>query len=676
LAWALAERDDVRWIEEAPRAGVLANDSMRLSASVNPVQALGIDGTGILIGMWDGGIADSTHPDLAGRIDVGEPGISPHFHSTHVAGIAIGDGTDSENQGGIPEQWRGVATGARIVAYGLFGAIAEVDSAIQVWDIDLSTNSWVMPIDSLNCASYGDYAFDAPEFDEIVTGIYGKRLPVMFAAGNERDDPDCGIPGNGYGILPPPATAKNVISVGAHQSDSGLMTPFSSWGPTDDGRMKPDVTAPGCQASIDFGLTSTWITGGYASRCGTSQAAPVVSGSVATLIQEWRAHFPGDPRPATLKALLGGFASDRFNPGPDYRFGLGAIDLSASVTALQTSTTIENRVNNGGVDAWDFFVPPGLDTLRITLAWDDPAGAELADTVLVNDLDLTLRAPTAETVLPFVLDPGNPAAPATTGINRLDNVEQVRVLSPGAGVWRALVHGTDVPAGPQRYSLVGFDARPPADPAGAIATAVSDVAVELTWIRPGDADRAGTLVARSTGAPITWTPKVGSTYTAGAEPDPGVFVIAADDVDHSVVPLVDQPLDPGLVHHYAFFSYDEIPNYSPGVGDTARTSSPSVASPVLPSAATVRFERTGANPFRDRTTFRFQLPAKANVTVDVHDATGRRVIVLLDGPRKPGSHVVEWTGRSANGRKVAAGIYFVRFRGSGLTATEKVLIVR
>jgi len=674
---ALAELDEVRWIERAPRPGVAANNNMRWSSNVNPVQTLGIDGGGVRIGMWDGGLADTTHPDLAGRITGAEGGLFTLPHSTNVAGIAIGDGTNSVNHGGSPLQWRGVAPGAEIVGWGLEDAIVEIDDAIASWSIDLATNSWVMPVDATNCDDYGDYAFDAPEFDEIVTGIYGRALPVVFSAGNERDDPDCGIPqGTGFGTLPPPATAKNVISVAAHQSDGGGMTPFSSWGPTDDGRMKPDLAAPGCQLSDDFGITSTGLGGGYVTLCGTSMAAPVVSGSCAALIQEWRARFPADPRPATLKALLGGFASDRGTTGPDYKFGLGAIDLLASVVALQTSTTIEGAVGQGGVDEWTLQVPVGLGALTLTLAWDDPAGAELADTTLVNDLDLWLSSPSSATFLPFVLDPLNPGDPATTGANRLDNVEQVRVLAPEPGTWTASVGGTSVPQGPQAYSLVGFDARPPADPAAATATAISDVAVELTWIRAGDADRAGTLVVRSTTDPIAWSPESGTSYGVGEEPAPGVFVVAADDVDHSVVPVVDQPLAPGLVHHYAFFTRDEIPNWSPGVADTARTSGPAVSSPLDPGVAVASFRRAGPNPLQGGTAFRFELPREAVVAVDVFDAAGRRVAGLVRGPRQVGSHVVEWSGRDAAGRRVAAGVYFVRFTGDGLVATEKVLVVR
>ena len=672
----LSSLESVRWIEAAPPAPQVANNGMRFDAHVNQPQNLGLGGAGVMIGMWDDGMPDATHPDLAGRVVAGEAGLFTTQHSTHVAGIAIGDGTNSLSHGGTVRLWRGVATSADIVAYNLFDALSETASALSTWDIDLSTNSWVAIVDSMNCALYGDYSSDAPEYDAIVRGIYGKALPVVFAAGNERDDADCAAsaPG-GYGTLPPPATAKNVISVGASLSDTGLMTPFSSWGPTDDGRMKPDLSAPGCQLSQDFGITSTTVAGNYVALCGTSQSAPAVTGSMALLLGDWRAFHVADPRPATYKALLGGFAQDRGPAGPDYRFGLGALNAEAAVRALRTSTTVEDDVDDAGVDEWTFFVPAGTDTLRVTLVWDDPPAAELALTTLVNDLDLELVDPSSLVRLPFVLDPATPSAPATTGVNHRDNVEQVRVLAPPPGTWIARVRGTSVPDGPQEYSLVGFDRLPPADPASLAATAVDDTTVAVTWIRPGDADRAGTLVVRSP-SPVVWSPADGTSYGVGTEPAGGVFVVAADDADHSVTPLVDAPLAPGTVWHYATFSYDGIPNYSPGVADTAQTSAVAVSVPVSAAARRILFARAGANPTGGASTFRLELPERTAVEVSVYDALGRRVTTLVRGERDAGSHVLAWDGRDARGAAVAGGVYFVRLRTSDVTLTEKILRVR
>ena len=668
-------RDDVRWVEPAPLPPQFENNGLRADAFVDAAQALGLTGSGVVVGQWDDGIADFTHPDLAGRGTAGEAGLIATVHATHVAGIVIGDGTNSLAHGGTPLQWKGVAPTAQIVGYSVPNALAETNAAIATYGIDVSTNSWTTIVNSTNCSEYGNYSGDAPEYDDIVRGVYGALLPVVFAAGNERDDGDCSAwtPG-GYGSLPPPGTAKNVITVGANHSDIHIMTPFSSWGPTEDGRMKPDVSAAGCQGSEDFGITSTSVGGGYTSLCGTSMATPAVAGAIALLIQNWRAFFPGDPRPATDKALLGGFAQDRGPAGPDYRFGLGAIHVQASVQALRTATTIQSQVGDLVTAQWGFIVPPGQDTLRVTLAWDDPPSAELADTTLVNDLDLELIGPSSGSHLPFVLDPSNPSAIAGVGVNRLDNVEQVRVLAPEAGTWIARVRGTNVPLGPQQYSLVGFDLRAPADPAMLAASGVNDTTVAVTWIRPGDADRAGTLVVRST-APVMWSPTGGVSYTVGSQPSPGVIVVARDDVDHSATPLADAPLAPGTTWHYALFAYDEIPNYSPGVADTARTTANAVAAPDVPAAARSSFTRVGPNPTGHVSTFRLELPRRTSVEVAVFDTLGRRVAWLARGERDAGSHVLTWGGRDERGALASAGVYFVRLQSAELVATEKVVRV-
>ena len=673
----VAAWDAVRWIESAAREYQTAANDMRVDAGVNGAQAMGVDGSGVTLGVWDNGIADTSHPDLTGRIAAGEVGLSVDGHTTHVSGIAIGDGTNSQNQGGGGLQWRGVALDASIVSYDVPDFLAEIDSAIAAHDVDLTSNSWHWTVNGQNCSRYGNYADDAAELDEIVRGAYGKPIPIVFAAGNERDDNDCGFtPPTGYGTIPTPSTAKNIITVGAHQSDQGYMTPFSGWGPTDDGRMKPEISAPGCQVFGDLGITSTDVGGTYSTRCGTSMSTPVISGGIAMIFEDWRARFPGDPRPATTKALLGGFARDRANPGPDYKYGLGAVNVERTLLELRTGTTIEDAVADGGLDLWTFHVPAGTDTLAVTMAWDDPAGAELADTTLVNDLDLELVAPTAGTYLAFVLDPQNPSADATTGANRLDNVEQVRVLGPEAGWWTARVRGFDVSQGPQDYSLVGWDARPPADPASLAAVASSDSSIELTWIRPGDEDRAGTMVVRAF-APVSWTPADGETYPVGAEVAPGVFVVADDDVDHSGAPLTDVPLISGLTYHYAAFSRDEVPNWSAGVAAQAQTSGSAVEAPVIAAGpAGFRWAREGANPSSGPSAFRFELPRSATISIDVYDATGRHVATLLQGRRDAGSHRVEWDGRDASRRDVASGVYFVRFRTAEFAATEKVLRVR
>jgi len=89
------------------------------------------------------------------------------------------------------------------------------------------------------------------------------------------------------------------------------MTSFSSWGPTDDGRIKPDLMAPGCQTTGDFGVTSTTVGGTYEVKCGTSMAAPVVTGVVALMRQRWGQALPSpDLLPSTIKGILINTATD------------------------------------------------------------------------------------------------------------------------------------------------------------------------------------------------------------------------------------------------------------------------------------------------------------------------------------------------------------------------------
>ncbi len=255
----------------------------------------------------------------------------------------------------------------------------EYGSAITTYDVDLTSNSWVLAIDQAaynNCYFYGDYDGYAPEFDAVVAGYFGKRIPIIVAAGNERNDGDCAIAArSGYASVPPPGTAKNVITVGAINTNNSSMTTFSGYGPVDDGRVKPDLVAGGCQSSYNYSIWSTWPgdTYGAAYYCGTSMATPAVSGAVALLIESWGAGGDG-PWPSTLKALLLGTADDLGNPGPDYRFGYGGMNVKRAVDRIGFATVIEDSVGHGGVREWTFPVPAGFAELKVTLVWDDPAG--------------------------------------------------------------------------------------------------------------------------------------------------------------------------------------------------------------------------------------------------------------------------------------------------------------
>jgi hypothetical protein len=229
---------------------------------------------------------------------------------------------------------------------------------------------------------------------------------------------------------------------------------YSSLGPTYDGRIKPDVVAPGCAlGSSPVGLKSAATAdegfpdakaNGYELDCGTSMATAVVSGIAALLLEKWREELvsTGDcgissggqcfPLPSTLKALLIQGAKDReavlpypnqalylnpdtkaliqYHKGPDYATGYGLVDAAASVAIVDAGVVGPGRrvlegeaLSSAVADEFLIVVPPNQDRLRVTLAWDDLPGDELlgfTERQLVNDLDLEL-----ERVIPLSSDP-------------------------------------------------------------------------------------------------------------------------------------------------------------------------------------------------------------------------------------------------------------------------------
>jgi hypothetical protein len=301
----------------------------------------------------------------------------------------------------------------------------------------------------------GDYEDTAMLVDEIARGAYG-NITIVWANGNERGHAD-GPCGAAYNTTAPPATAKNPITVGATNKDDDSMTVFSSWGPTDDGRLRPDVSAPGCSTDMEIGITSCaagieGIGEDYIGMCGTSMACPVVTGAVALVQQYWREQISAtDAWASTMKALMIHGSTDVDDPGPDYRFGYGTIDVPTTLDLVDEAIIIEDQIDQG--ETFSVTLYPTTGQKKITLVWSDPAGGHLAEKVLVNDLDLSATVGNA-IELPWIVDPANPADAATKGQNHRDNVEQVSFTYNEEGIIVVSVSATDVPQGPQPFSIV------------------------------------------------------------------------------------------------------------------------------------------------------------------------------------------------------------------------------
>lgn len=437
-----------------------------LAWSVAGVQAVAnnatftLDGSGEMVAVTDTGL-DSNHPDLSGRVAATytQFGLDPSpqdtngGHGTHIAVTVLGNGTGDASA-------RGVAPAATLVMYalehdptGTFGRIGSIYDMLrdaEQMTARLSVNAW-----GLN-GNYGQYTADARSVDIFVHDR--KDLTPIFSVGDRG--------ASGASQVTSPATAKNVLAVGASTTGAsgtpaaGSVANFSSLGPSLDGRIKPDLVAPGvgvCSGLAEearFPAGTSCLSGSHASGnsyymslTGTSQATAVASG-VAALTREFIREQAGvsSPSSALVKAALINGATDLGTPDiPNAAEGWGQVDLERTVLPMDGTTPLDTFFDDkkslepGFGLLYSFSLDPshGLD---LTLAWTDEAGsanAAQSQPRLVNDLDLVLMAPDGTEWL------GNNFAQgfSTSGgaADDLNNVERIRVapgtLPSGNGDW-------------------------------------------------------------------------------------------------------------------------------------------------------------------------------------------------------------------------------------------------
>lgn len=507
----LAALDAVKSVQEGPLPFFPLNESGRRVADSNEAQqadftttppSYRVGGNGVKIGICDTGI-DENHNDFDTVTSTGVAGTSRVYktrtaagsHGTHVASIAAGNGINSASNGLPAFHRRGHAPEAGLGDYSSFGGNASsFKDAIGTDGTDVTNHSYVQ--------SMTDYDAEAADLDRIVrgdatsggTGIPAR--PQVWAAGNNGTGAQYGDEEGYYAVF---TSAKNTISVGSVDTRDGRVSDFSSLGPTFDGRVKPDVVAPGCRDSIGTGGIQAASTGtqGYTGKCGTSMAAPVVTGIIGQLVEAVTSTFGSTTLlPSTYKAVLVQSAEDqvkerayasrefnnpdttkpiRFYAGPDFATGFGLVDADRA-RALVTDDARWREASiqsTGDTDVWCLSVGPGAADVKATIAWDDlPGDTTTSETTpkLVNDLDLELIRPDGDVVKPWTLDPlpltANPGdgardpiqtsdvQPAYRGDDRRNNVEMANVPLPEAGIWRVRVRGHRLPlGGPQSYSL-------------------------------------------------------------------------------------------------------------------------------------------------------------------------------------------------------------------------------
>lgn len=449
---------------------------------LHPGNNLGMNltGKGERVFIWDAGAVNEEHQELKGRVKVidntpfGE-------HDTHVAGTIGARGLRPEAQGMAyevsltsydfnndnAEMAEEAANGALISnhSYGLILGWQQQQNGGWQWSGDESISG----IEDYRFGFYNEN--DSKAWDDIAYNA--PYYLIVSAAGNDRSDTGdgSGAPADGpFDTIGPKGAAKNILTVGAVEPIEGgyrnpadvVMSSFSSWGPVDDGRVKPDIVAAG----VNIFSSISEAPDAYAAQSGTSMAAPNVTGSLLLLQELYARVNAGDyMRSATLKGLAIHTAHQaKAEPGPSYEFGWGllAADRAAALITREDDKNFiiqETRINNQGIR---FFTvtSDGTAPLTVTLSWTDPAGSPVAPSLdpdtamLVNDLDLRVFSEDS-TYLPWRLSRNNPNRAATKGDNTRDNVEKIEIPNPQPGEYTIVVnHKGELQGGGQNFSII------------------------------------------------------------------------------------------------------------------------------------------------------------------------------------------------------------------------------
>lgn len=462
------------------------------------------------IGVWDGGSVLGSHVELTGRVTQKDNPSSFSDHATHVTGTMIASGVNASA--------KGMAYGATgIVAYDFTSDLPEMAnessnllisnhsySIISGWNYNSSQSRWEFNgrPDENEDYKFGYYSDDSQALDSIAYNA--PYYLIVKSAGNNRDEngPAVGEPyyrrnssgtmvasGNrpagissndGYDIISWDCGAKNILTIGAvngipsgyTRPEDAVMSRFSSWGPTDDGRIKPDIVADGVNLLSSISTSNT----SYATYSGTSMAAPNATGSLF-LLQEYYSKLKNSNtaflRSATLKGLAIHTADETGNaPGPDYQYGWGLLNVQKAAVAMNTAIRsnnadtskhliYENVLTQGGTFS-KTVVASGNGPLQATICWTDVKGAVEKVNVLnnrakklVNDLDIRITKGT-RTYMPWTLDLNNPTFVAAPGDNITDNVERIDIDStvPGQTYTIYVSHKGTLANTTQAYSLL------------------------------------------------------------------------------------------------------------------------------------------------------------------------------------------------------------------------------
>lgn len=434
----------IGFIQPLPPPDKKLNDEVRSNSRANVLNApiaLGgenLTGKGVVIGVGDD--ADITsHVDLKDRV-INRAAFFYENHGTQTSGTAAG--------AGISEAlYQGVAPMATIVSQVFGGIFKYAASYVTDYGMVVTNNSYGSI--SGDCEYAGVYDLYSKVLDDQAFAL--PELLHVFAAGNDGTVLCPGYTAGYHTVLGGYQSAKNILTVGWGEKNATASND-GSHGPTVDGRIKPEITTTGSE------VRSTGANNTYVTDWGSSLASPAVAGGAALLVEKYRQLSAGsNPPAALLKALLMNGANDIDNPGPDYKSGFGWMNLNRSLAMLKNNHFLRQVISAGATAEIPLTVPANTGQLKVMIYWHDPASAVFSAATLVNDIDLEVKNPAATSFLPWKLDTAhsNITALATRGADHINNVEQVTIDNPTAGVYNVLVKGTAINvSSAQEYFLV------------------------------------------------------------------------------------------------------------------------------------------------------------------------------------------------------------------------------
>jgi len=713
---SVAQVPQTYWVQEWSEATVCNNTSQWVmqggwqtssppdtSMAARPVWRNGVRGQGVILSTTDTGLNTGHDMFRDSAIPITPPGIWPDHrkvvafklyqganagespsHGSHVNGSVAGN--DSATDG--TSYYDGMAKDARIYFMDLTdsrGRFIIPTDFTSVWDtvylgrglpdslrpIKQHSGSWRWGNDEgtykIQDASSDAYCWAHKDFLNII------------AAGNEGS--------GGAKTLGNPSIAKNILTIGATNRGtlSNAIAGFSSRGPTQDNRIKPNVMAPG----VDIWSATRTGTNSYDQASGTSMATPTANGTVGLMrcyLQE--GYYPtGSAVPADrisyiTSALLRSMAMASADPNigsytiPSMDIGWGRIDADSLLyftgdTRKLIITDDTSGIATGQYKQQQFHVASAIP-LRVCLAWTDTAAAPNANPTLINDLDLTLTAPTA-TVYKGNKYTSGQSTPDPTGRDSINVEECARVNAPDTGVWTIRVSAHNVAtASKQSFAwTISGDVEP-------LVSETHDVGATAI-VAPVDTVDTGAVVAPRT-----------VVYNFGTLEETFLtrLTIGAGYTDTMTITL-----GAGLTDTLTFKNWAARPagtyavKCATGLAGDADTTNDLVEDSVLvrPSAgieegrslpAVFSLDRILPNPTGGRTSIRYGLPRPSAVNLCVYSVAGALIRTVAAGPQNPGWYTTAWDGSDQRGRKVGTGVYLVRFEAGSFTSTRKLVVQR